>query len=92
MRDKLDFSGLPNEVDLSILRRDISLSPYVTYLIMGTADSPPFLIVRNRDNMFIKHDILQFDELPTPGTLVSIDAEFVSMQQVGTVCEYGTYL
>ena len=30
----------------------------------------------------IKHDPLRPDELPRPGTLVAIDAEFVSMQQV----------
>jgi hypothetical protein len=32
----------------------------------------------------IKHECLRFEELPTPGTLVAIDAEFVSMQQVKT--------
>ena len=30
----------------------------------------------------MKHETLGQDELPTPGTLVAIDAEFVSMQQV----------
>lgn len=30
----------------------------------------------------IKHECLRFEELPKPGTLVAIDAEFVSMQQV----------
>ncbi|TDL27635.1 hypothetical protein BD410DRAFT_782767 [Rickenella mellea] len=35
----------------------------------------------NRDNMDMKHEPLKADELPKPGTLVSIDAEFVSMQQ-----------
>lgn len=29
----------------------------------------------------IKHEPLQQDELPRPGTLISIDAEFVSLQQ-----------
>lgn len=38
---------------------------------------------RNRDKSLIKHECLRFEELPTPGTLVAIDAEFVSMQQVG---------
>ncbi|KAL5528994.1 hypothetical protein ACEPAG_4968 [Sanghuangporus baumii] len=35
----------------------------------------------NRDNASIKHELLGMDELPKPGTMVSIDAEFVSMQQ-----------
>ncbi|KIK13823.1 hypothetical protein PISMIDRAFT_17728 [Pisolithus microcarpus 441] len=35
----------------------------------------------NRDKSLIKHEPLRFEELPTPGTLVAIDAEFVSMQQ-----------
>lgn len=30
----------------------------------------------------MKHEPLRPDELPKPGTLVAIDAEFVSMQQV----------
>ena len=39
---------------------------------------------RNRNPALIKHDLLHPDELPIPGkgTLVSIDAEFVLMQQV----------
>lgn len=39
---------------------------------------------RTRDNKFIKHKPLRPDELPNPGTLVAIDAEFVSMQQEET--------
>ena len=39
---------------------------------------------RNRDKSLIKHECLRFEELPTPGTLVAIDAEFVSMQQEET--------
>lgn len=30
----------------------------------------------------MKHQYLSFNELPKPGTLVAIDAEFVLMQQV----------
>ena len=30
----------------------------------------------------VKHELLGLDELPRPGTVVAIDAEFVSMQQV----------
>ncbi|WRT65143.1 uncharacterized protein IL334_002085 [Kwoniella shivajii] len=35
----------------------------------------------NRRNALIKHKVLEKDELPTPGTLVAIDAEFVALQQ-----------
>ncbi|KAF7353663.1 PAN2-PAN3 deadenylation complex catalytic subunit PAN2 [Mycena venus] len=38
----------------------------------------------NRDPNRIKHECLSFEELPKPGTLVAIDAEFVSMQQEET--------
>ena len=36
----------------------------------------------NRDRNLMKHQYLSFNELPKPGTLVAIDAEFVLMQQV----------
>ena len=39
---------------------------------------------RNRDPRLIKHEPLRFEELPKPGTLIAIDAEFVSMQQEET--------
>jgi hypothetical protein len=35
-----------------------------------------------RDKSRIAHELLRSDELPRPGTVVSIDAEFVQMQQV----------
>jgi len=38
----------------------------------------------NRDPNLIKHECLHPKELPHPGTLVAIDAEFVSMQQEET--------
>ncbi|KAJ6525112.1 ubiquitin carboxyl-terminal hydrolase-domain-containing protein [Mycena sp. CBHHK59/15] len=41
-------------------------------------------ISMNRDPNMIKHEPLSFEELPKPGTLVAIDAEFVSMQQEET--------
>ena len=44
----------------------------------------PFVPCRNRDPRQIKHEPLRFEELPTPGTLIAIDAEFVSMQQEET--------
>ncbi|XP_006458223.1 hypothetical protein AGABI2DRAFT_183307 [Agaricus bisporus var. bisporus H97] len=34
-----------------------------------------------RDRSLVRHDPLRPDELPTPGTVVAIDAEFVKMQQ-----------
>ncbi|KAH9923912.1 ubiquitin carboxyl-terminal hydrolase-domain-containing protein [Epithele typhae] len=41
-------------------------------------------IAANRDSRVIKHEPLRFEELPKPGTLIAIDAEFVSMQQEET--------
>ncbi|EMD34423.1 hypothetical protein CERSUDRAFT_117294 [Gelatoporia subvermispora B] len=41
-------------------------------------------IALNRDPAVIKHEVLDKDELPKPGTLVAIDAEFVQMQQEET--------
>ncbi|KAH9484202.1 PAN2-PAN3 deadenylation complex catalytic subunit PAN2 [Psilocybe cubensis] len=38
----------------------------------------------NRNRSLIKHEFLAPDELPKPGTLVAIDAEFVLMQQEET--------
>lgn len=35
----------------------------------------------NRRNHLIKHKVLTPDELPQPGTLIAIDAEFVALQQ-----------
>lgn len=39
---------------------------------------------RNRDPKLIKHELLNFSELPKPGTVVAVDAGFVSMQQEET--------
>ncbi|EPQ58579.1 hypothetical protein GLOTRDRAFT_35919 [Gloeophyllum trabeum ATCC 11539] len=66
LRDKLDFSALPDQLDETILCTDTNISLRVTV---------------NRDKSLIKHECLRYDELPKPGTLVAIDAEFVSMQQ-----------
>ncbi|GAA5943118.1 hypothetical protein JCM3775_000652 [Rhodotorula graminis] len=38
-------------------------------------------ISKNRDRSMIKHQPFRLDELPRRGTLVAIDAEFVSLQQ-----------
>ncbi|KZT28674.1 hypothetical protein NEOLEDRAFT_1224080 [Neolentinus lepideus HHB14362 ss-1] len=62
LRDELDFSALPDELDATILCTDTNIS-------------------LNRDKSLIKHECLRYEELPRPGTLVAIDAEFVSMQQ-----------
>ncbi|KAH8833946.1 ubiquitin carboxyl-terminal hydrolase-domain-containing protein [Flagelloscypha sp. PMI_526] len=62
VKDQLDFSSLPTQVDTSILSQDTSISV-------------------NRDQALIKHTVLSTEELPKPGTIVAIDAEFVSMQQ-----------
>lgn len=37
---------------------------------------------RHRDPTKVKHVNLRADEIPQPGTLVAIDAEFVSLQLV----------
>ena len=37
---------------------------------------------RNRDKKMTKHELLSAIELPRPGTVAAIDAEFVQMQQV----------
>ncbi|KAI0329853.1 hypothetical protein GY45DRAFT_1324455 [Cubamyces sp. BRFM 1775] len=65
LRQRLDFSSLPDKMDPTILCRDTN-------------------IAANRDPRMIKHEPLRYDELPTPGTLIAIDAEFVSMQQEET--------
>ncbi|KAG5646693.1 hypothetical protein DXG03_002683 [Asterophora parasitica] len=61
----LDYSGLPDRADETILSHDTSIS-------------------LNRDPRLVKHDVLRPEELPRPGTLVAIDAEFVLMQQLET--------
>ncbi|KAI0350212.1 hypothetical protein OH77DRAFT_1431210 [Trametes cingulata] len=65
LRQRLDFSGLPDKMDPTILCRDTNIAV-------------------NRDPRMIKHEPLRYEELPRPGTLIAIDAEFVSMQQEET--------
>ncbi|KAK2467007.1 hypothetical protein APHAL10511_001265 [Amanita phalloides] len=65
VRETLDFSGLQDKINPTILSQDTSIS-------------------LNRDENLVQHETLSVDELPRPGTLVAIDAEFVSMQQEET--------
>ncbi|KAH9857626.1 ubiquitin carboxyl-terminal hydrolase-domain-containing protein [Lenzites betulinus] len=61
IRQRLDFSRLPDKMDPTILCRDTN-------------------IAINRDPRIIKHEPLRYEELPRPGTLIAIDAEFVKME------------
>ncbi|KAI0648291.1 ubiquitin carboxyl-terminal hydrolase-domain-containing protein [Trametes meyenii] len=65
LRQRLDFTKLPDKMDPTILCRDTNIAV-------------------NRDIRAIKHESLRYEELPRPGTLIAIDAEFVSMQQEET--------
>ncbi|KAG6814297.1 hypothetical protein H0H92_013422 [Tricholoma furcatifolium] len=67
-------SNLSDVVDCTKLPRNID----ETILCHDTS------ISLNRDPQLVKHEVLQPSELPHPGTLVAIDAEFVSMQQEET--------
>ena len=82
-RQVVDLSRLPSEIDLSILSRDTSISVYVDGLL---SDNHLLTLsgCSNRNKSLIKHKCLRFEELPKPGTLVAIDAEFVQMQQEET--------
>lgn len=82
-RDKLDFSQLPTAIDPAILCQDISMSLCV-HLV------PPHIVLhasltalpRKRDRSLIRHQCLTPEELPTPGMVIAIDAEFVQLQEV----------
>ena len=81
MKSKLDYSALPMAVDPIILSEDISLSPCVQSSY-GTDKLLIYDTIRNRDKELMKHELLSATELPRPGTVAAIDAEFVQMQQV----------
>ena len=61
----------PNALDLAKL--PTRLNPDVLYKDVSLA--------WNRRNHQLKHTLLTPEELPGPGTLVAIDAEFVALQQ-----------
>lgn len=100
IRNDLDFSKLPNQMDASILCQDTNISLYelsscpssdLSRSTWPLTSVLPGLLSRNRDPSLMKHECLGNDELPTPGTLVAIDAEFVSMQQV-SFCRTSSFL
>jgi PAB-dependent poly(A)-specific ribonuclease subunit 2 len=80
MESTLDFSELPDQLDPSILYQDTSIALFVHFLPRICEFVTSFF--RCRDHSLVQHDPLRPDELPTPGTVVAIDAEFVKMQQV----------
>lgn len=82
-KECLDFSQLPAVIDPAILCRETSISMSVCRQLCGICLLN--LRFRNRDPTLIKHELLEFSELLTPGTVVAVDAEFVSMQQVRAV-------
>jgi len=79
---RFDYSGLSDTIDPLILSQDTSISKFVYFPFLKSI----FLIkfFRHRDASLIKHEPLGLNELPSPGTLVSIDAEFVQMQREET--------
>lgn len=83
----------PNLISLVCLKRWIVRSWVRATRWLRTTSSLPLslarwiLIVdllgcRYLDRTSLKHEVLRFDELPKPGTIISIDAEFVALQQV----------
>lgn len=78
----LDLSHLTAEPDTSILCQDISIARSVP-LCPGVCSGRGSLVSgRNRDPARIRHTPLDASELPKPGTLVAIDAEFVALSMV----------
>jgi PAB-dependent poly(A)-specific ribonuclease subunit 2 len=80
---KFDYSGLSDTIDASILSQDTSISAFVSFPFPQVA-LRTITVIRHRDASLIRHERLGPEELPSPGTLVSIDAEFVQMQQEET--------
>jgi PAB-dependent poly(A)-specific ribonuclease subunit 2 len=80
-QELLDFASLPLSADPAILCQDITISRSVNTLVLVLDCAHGEHVIRNRDLALIKHQPFKPDELPRRGTLVSIDAEFVSLQQ-----------
>ncbi|CEQ42977.1 SPOSA6832_04843, partial [Sporobolomyces salmonicolor] len=79
-KEMLDFTSLPLKGDPAILCEDITISNLPSSSLSAKLpDEDQFC--RNRDRSLIKHQPFRPEELPRRGTLVSIDAEFVSLQQ-----------
>lgn len=82
--NQLDFTGLPSRLDPTILCRQHSIArldlnpPNFDFIYTDYNRR----ISRNTDWSAQKHKVLEASELPTPGTVVAIDAEFVALQQV----------
>lgn len=81
--DVLDLSELPMQSDPAVLCEDTNISRSVPLQPESVhrihADGTPLRSARDRS--LIKHQPLRRDELPRQGTLIAIDAEFVSLQQ-----------
>lgn len=68
MLERVDY-----EQNLQLDKLPSHLNPDVLYKDVSLA--------WNRRNNLVKHKILTPEELPQPGTLIAIDAEFVALQQ-----------
>lgn len=80
--ETLDYSGLPQQLDKEILSKTISLASSVTLQPCHREGETNADRCRQVNWKNVKHEVLQPSEMPTPGTVVAIDAEFVSLQQV----------
>jgi PAB-dependent poly(A)-specific ribonuclease subunit 2 len=84
--DLMDTSGLPSEIDQTILFKDISISKLVLRIlfVLTKINLLIFFDLLNRHHTTNKKSsvLLTPEELPQPGTLVAIDAEFVALNQV----------
>lgn len=79
----IDYSGLPQQLDPAILGQKISMAASVDQnpSAIGSLLTNP-AVYRQVNWAATKHEVLSSDETPRVGTIVSIDAEFVALQQV----------